>query len=94
MIDSAEDPSSPFHDSHATTSTDARVYLETSENGTPALKKRKRESDAANAIENARYPEHVYANEHVQKAQAIVKKECEDLIRLFVSRKTRLIMVY
>jgi len=82
FIDSTSSPSSEFHDSHSTSSTDARVYPDPTENVAPETKKRKRESDPANSVAHARYPDLVHTNELVQKVHEIVKKECNDLIQL------------
>ncbi|KAL4070759.1 proteasome activator pa28 REG alpha beta subunit, partial [Scleroderma citrinum] len=85
LIESTNAPESPFHVSHATTLTDARVYpsSNTTELNGP-LKRRRTEdghasSTPANDITNARYPELVYANKHILKLSETTKAECVQL---------------
>ncbi|TFY64281.1 hypothetical protein EVJ58_g2732 [Rhodofomes roseus] len=95
FIDSTNDPSSPFHMSHAAESTDTTVYPppNSAEDG-PDVKKRKLHSSDANGAvstagltilndtRHAVYPNLVAANQHLDKVHALVKKECEQLADL------------
>ncbi|KAF8078828.1 proteasome activator pa28 REG alpha/beta subunit [Lyophyllum atratum] len=78
---------SPFHLSHAETSTDSTVYPpppDSSVNG-PAQKKRKRddeaqENDKTVDIHHARIPSRILANQHMsQNVHNVVKGECAEL---------------
>ncbi|KAG7452410.1 proteasome activator pa28, REG alpha/beta subunit [Guyanagaster necrorhizus] len=84
MIQSFDSSSSPFHSSHASTTTDAMVYPppdgQFSED--PPTKKRRMahaiDSDGM-VLQNARFTNSVVANRHISGLHAIVKQECEQL---------------
>ncbi|KAF8531935.1 proteasome activator pa28 REG alpha/beta subunit [Gautieria morchelliformis] len=86
IIESTQDASSTFHQSHLYKTTDTTVYPPPSPLDT---KKRKRSEDdldgihpMRNDLSDARFPSLVLANQHVKQAQEKVRKECEDLIEL------------
>ncbi|EIW86913.1 proteasome activator pa28 REG alpha beta subunit [Coniophora puteana RWD-64-598 SS2] len=82
---SLHSPDSPFHISHASTSTDATVHPAPTRTDGAEVKKRKRsESDdgsstTLNDIVNARYPSVVHANRHITGLRQYLKDECEQL---------------
>ncbi|KAL5519251.1 hypothetical protein ACEPAH_934 [Sanghuangporus vaninii] len=86
MIDASSDPSSPFHMSHASTSTDVTVYPDPSAERRSDSKKRKINDGEGRTngahTDNARYAEAVHTNQHIEKVYAIMKKECDELARL------------
>ncbi|KAI0720142.1 proteasome activator pa28 REG alpha/beta subunit [Fomitopsis betulina] len=91
LIDSTNEESSPFNMSHAAHFTNPTVYPPpTPIEGGPDVKKRKLHPDGtngvvttgltlANDVRHAVYPNLVTANQHMDKAYAIVKKECDQL---------------
>ncbi|KZT74934.1 proteasome activator pa28, REG alpha/beta subunit [Daedalea quercina L-15889] len=93
LIDSTNDESSPFHISHAATSTDPTVHPPPFVEEGPDVKKRKLHSSDTNGVvttgltlsndvRHAVYPNLVTANQHIDKVHGIVKKECEQLADL------------
>ena len=92
MIDASADPSSPFHLSHALTSTDVTVYPDPLKDHRQDSKKRKMSDGESGLIasttENARYAEAVHANKHIEKVHSILKKECDELARFCVSHSS------
>ena len=70
IIESTQDASSPFHESHFYQTTDATVYAPPS---SPDAKKRKHSEDdldgifVRNDMSNARLPNLVLANQHVKQ---------------------------
>jgi proteasome activator subunit 3 (PA28 gamma) len=89
LIESTSTPESPFHISHASSSTDATVYPApcSSVSDEPEAKKRKRNGDGSttpttNDTQHARYPSLILANKHMSRAHQDVKKECEQLAEL------------
>ncbi|ETW87081.1 hypothetical protein HETIRDRAFT_377824 [Heterobasidion irregulare TC 32-1] len=92
LIDSTSSTSSPFHLSHASSSTDATVYpppgsVDSSQE--PDAKKRKRATDDkgvavsnANGTHHARFPNLMLSNKHLVQVHAKVKEECEHLAEL------------
>lgn len=99
LIESASSPSSPFHSSHASSSTDPTVYPPpTSEADGPDSKKRKLTDGVANGAthnlttsnvtEGARYVNRVTANKHITQVHEIVKKQCEELADSIVRHLT------
>src|ERR1700722_15282794 len=98
LIDSTSEPDSPFHLSHASTTTDPTVYpppLPSSPlSDEPQSKKRKASADGtcctppsgvASDTQCARFPHVVLANQHITEVHRTVKKECEQLADLSVS---------
>lgn len=98
LIDSTANPSSPFHISHASSSTDVTVYPPPSSalSEEPESKKRRLNEgsangasatghNSANSVQQARFANLVLANKHIDKVHAEVKKECEQLAELCVS---------
>lgn len=88
MIDASSDTSSPFHMSHASTSTDLTIYPDPSGEQRQDSKKRK-VADGESRIngasaEHARYTAAVHTNKHLESVYEIVKKECDELARLCV----------
>ncbi|KAI0931319.1 hypothetical protein AcW1_001257 [Taiwanofungus camphoratus] len=103
LIDASNAPSSPFHSSHAATTTDPTIYPPPgSSSEEPEGKKRKRTAEGSangtsslgltsgNDLQHARYPNLVLANKHLVKVHADVKKECEHLAELCVSVSCRI----
>ena len=100
LIDETSNPSSPFHLSHASTTTDATVYpppaAESAALGDLQPKKRRLTADgdsetgaitpttSANDAKQARYPNLFLANTHIATVHEVVKRECEDLADLCV----------
>lgn len=82
LIETTQDPESPFHDSNATHSTDTTIYPPVEQ--PQSNKKRKIEDDAIVAdIQIA--PSCVLANKHlVEKVYSVIKKEAEELGALAV----------
>ncbi|PSS29635.1 hypothetical protein PHLCEN_2v2783 [Hermanssonia centrifuga] len=89
---STTSPSSPFHISHAASSTDPTVYPppHVALSSEPDTKKRKLADGAANgshtngltsgnSTETARFSDRMLANPHLSQVFAILKKECEEL---------------
>ncbi|KAH7930507.1 proteasome activator pa28, REG alpha/beta subunit [Leucogyrophana mollusca] len=84
LIDSTIQPDSPYHISHASSFTDATVYPPPSSTGADEPdKKRKRGTDRSVSLphssDNARYPNHMLANQHIIKLHDTVKRECSQL---------------
>ncbi|KAG6866059.1 hypothetical protein C0991_009156 [Blastosporella zonata] len=86
---------SPFHMSHAETSTDATVYPPPTDSLTngPAPKKRKRDDDAQiqdavtprSDLQHAKIPSLILANRHMSdNVHSVVKKECVELAEMTV----------
>jgi len=90
LIKSTSSPSSPFHQSQATGSTDVTVHPPPNSShstGEPDKKKRKREVGEPNDqvlsdIQHARFPNLFHANTHLVSVHETVKKESEQLIEL------------
>ncbi|KAJ7070814.1 proteasome activator pa28 REG alpha/beta subunit [Mycena amicta] len=85
LIQTTNDPSSPYHPSHAVSLTDPTVYPAPRPNGdSPNAKKRKMDDgiSASSDTQYARYPNIVHASAHLPQLHAILKRECEDLITL------------
>ncbi|KAF8640934.1 hypothetical protein AX17_000581 [Amanita inopinata Kibby_2008] len=96
LLETTSNAESPFHISHAQSSTDPTVYppTQTASDG-PLIKKRKLngteeiEDGAArshgsitNDIQYATLPSRVSTNYHISKVHEVVKKECEKLVQL------------
>lgn len=87
-----DDPTSPFHRSHASTSTDAAVYpppAESPNDVTSAKKRKLAEGELpvvqANDFLHPRYPELVKGNTLLtQTLHKRLKEECETLTKLTV----------
>jgi len=90
LVDSTSNPDSPFHLSHALSSTDATVYPPPTSavvSDEPDSKKRKRNGDGSTAssvpvpndLQHARYPNLLLANKHTSQVHEEVKKECSQL---------------
>ncbi|PIL31421.1 hypothetical protein GSI_06122 [Ganoderma sinense ZZ0214-1] len=88
LIESSYDPSSPFHLSHASQTTDTIVYPAPSPSTEPESKKRKLDSgDAVNGIvhtetKDAKNPSLMLANKHIMALHEQLKKECQTLAEL------------
>ncbi|SJL06309.1 uncharacterized protein ARMOST_09645 [Armillaria ostoyae] len=82
MIQSFDSSSSPFHPSHASTSTDGTVYPPPDGNPSeepPSKKRRLADPIDSNAVQNGRFNSVVVANKHISGLHAIVKRESEQL---------------
>ncbi|KAK0246364.1 proteasome activator pa28 REG alpha/beta subunit [Armillaria nabsnona] len=82
MIQSFDSSSSPFHPSHASTSTDGTVYPPPDDHPSeepPSKKRRLADSIDSNAAQNGRFTGVVVANKHISGLHAIVKRESEQL---------------
>ncbi len=82
MIQSFDSPSSPFHPSHASTSTDGTVYPPPDGHPSeepPSKKRRLADPIDSNAAQNGRFTSVVVANKHISGLHAIVKRESEQL---------------
>ena len=94
LIDTTSSPSSPFHLSHASSSTDATVYPPPGSSDAsqePDAKKRKRATDDkgvavshADDTHHARFPNLMLSNKHLVQVHSKVKEECEHLAELCV----------
>jgi len=87
LIKSTALPSSPFHQSHASASTDVTVHPPPNGSGEPDKKKRKREAgETADHVlsdtQHARFPNAFHSNKHLVAVHETLKKECEQLIEL------------
>jgi len=87
LLETTLTPESPFHLSHASSSTDTTVYPHTeSPSDDPTTKKRKLNGDGdveasiVNDTQFARFASRVHANNHLAKVHGILKKECEQLV--------------
>ncbi|TCD62849.1 hypothetical protein EIP91_006330 [Steccherinum ochraceum] len=83
MIDLTATPSSIFHLSHASTSTDPSVHPPPSTVEGPDPKKRKLDSTEINGVassgSSALYTGRVLHNAHLKQVHETIKKECEQL---------------
>ncbi|THH33448.1 hypothetical protein EUX98_g766 [Antrodiella citrinella] len=91
LIEATSSPTSIFHLSHASSSTDATVHPSTAGEG-PDPKKRKLDSAEINGFHsNAPYTGRVLPNSHLKQVHETVKRECEhmaescDKIKLWVN---------
>jgi len=92
LIESTSSPSSPFHISHASATTDPTVYPcpdSSSFSEEPDTKKRKLAPDGSgvtahsvNDTQYSRFPNLLLSNKHIAQVHAIVKKECVQLAEL------------
>ncbi|KAF7311092.1 PA28-beta domain-containing protein [Mycena chlorophos] len=92
LVESTNDPSSPYHASHLTTLTDPTVYPPPHAQTTNGESGKKRKlsidesisvaSDLGDVGKQAQYLNLVRANAHIPQLHEILKRECEDLITL------------
>ncbi|KAK0208864.1 proteasome activator pa28 REG alpha/beta subunit [Desarmillaria ectypa] len=82
IIQAFDSSASPFHSSHASTTTDATVYPPHDDHfseESPNKKRRLADPVDSNALQNVRFTNSVIANRHISGLHAIVKRECEQL---------------
>nr|GAT48435.1 predicted protein [Mycena chlorophos] len=92
IVESTNDPSSPYHASHLTTLTDPTVYPPPHAQTTNGESGKKRKlsidesisvaSDLGDAGKQAQYLNLVRANAHIPQLHETLKRECEDLVTL------------